>query len=293
MSQYWHNITAFNPENGQPAQSLSDWDLADIATRVTADPLLIRLKDSGSWGCMALGQMAGITTLHLFYRHLTPTIDSFANTGSGLYFGAGDRSNITRSLFYFVNAGNSSSVSANYRLYYVPEEGTSGQESLIASSRTGHQLGVGRHLKVRVDGAEIKVKVWNGDETEPGDWAHTIFDSRVAGQYYGLFLQPKNNLLMFEFLAVGTDGDEPPTGPVETKPPGLGMPISGNATSAAGQPVGAVNVFIWPRGPIVDTATPDSNGDWAAFAPTVNYGVTYIAEGCQPITHGPYLAEVE
>ena len=71
------------------------------------------------------------------------------------------------------------------------------------------------------------------------------------------------------------------------------MQISGNATTAAGTPVEFVRVFSWPDAELVTTAVPSITGDWTAdIATTGDYGITYIATGCQPITHGPYFIEV-
>lgn len=71
------------------------------------------------------------------------------------------------------------------------------------------------------------------------------------------------------------------------------MQITGNATTASGAPADHVRVFTWPDQELVSTATPDPNGDWSATVEvTSDYGITYIAEGCQPITHGPYYLEV-
>lgn len=70
------------------------------------------------------------------------------------------------------------------------------------------------------------------------------------------------------------------------------MQITGNATVASGGPIDAVRVFEWPTGALAAIATPDESGNWTATIETTgDYGVTYIAEGHQPITHGPYFIE--
>jgi len=72
------------------------------------------------------------------------------------------------------------------------------------------------------------------------------------------------------------------------------MAISGNATTAEGLPVDFVRIFSWPTSELVGVALPNENGDWTHEVPlTKDYGLTYIAAGCQPITHGPYYIEVE
>lgn len=71
------------------------------------------------------------------------------------------------------------------------------------------------------------------------------------------------------------------------------MSLSGNATTAEGVPVDHIRIFIWPEGELVDVIEPDANGDWD-FLPAFSqsYGITYIASGCRPVTHGPYFVEV-
>lgn len=69
--------------------------------------------------------------------------------------------------------------------------------------------------------------------------------------------------------------------------------ITGNATSAAGDPVEQVRVFGWPDGALVDAVVPDAQGDWSTtLTDEGNYGVTYLRSGHEPITHGPYYVEV-
>jgi len=70
------------------------------------------------------------------------------------------------------------------------------------------------------------------------------------------------------------------------------MQITGNVTTASGAPADWVRVFVWPDQELVAIAKPDEEGNWAAnIEVTGHYGLTYIAEGCQPITHGPYYIE--
>src|SRR5690554_4623014 len=67
------------------------------------------------------------------------------------------------------------------------------------------------------------------------------------------------------------------------------MFFSGNATTAEGNPVDLVRIFQWPAGGLETVVTPDETGDWEVFLFwDGDYGVTYIADGCQPVTHGPY-----
>ena len=70
------------------------------------------------------------------------------------------------------------------------------------------------------------------------------------------------------------------------------MQISGNATTADGAAADFVRAFLWPNLDLAGTAVPAQNGDWTIeLTAEVDYGITYIAAGCQPITHGPYYVE--
>lgn len=70
------------------------------------------------------------------------------------------------------------------------------------------------------------------------------------------------------------------------------MPVTGNATTSAGNAVDYVRFFRWPSGTLAGVAVPDQNGGWEKeIYESGNYGITYIADGCQPVTHGPYYFE--
>lgn len=70
------------------------------------------------------------------------------------------------------------------------------------------------------------------------------------------------------------------------------MAISGNATTVDGAAVDLVRVFRWPGGSLVGAVQPDANGDWSFLLPgDSEIGLTYIADGCRPVTHGPYFVE--
>lgn len=70
------------------------------------------------------------------------------------------------------------------------------------------------------------------------------------------------------------------------------MAITGNATTQAGAAADLVRIFRWPDNSLETTSVPDAAGDWAAeVSASGDYGVTYIANGCQPITNGPYYVE--
>ena len=68
--------------------------------------------------------------------------------------------------------------------------------------------------------------------------------------------------------------------------------MSGNVTTSSGVPAAEVVIRAWASRKLVARVYPASDGSWSADVPPGRYDVTYLNEGCQPITHGPYHVEV-
>lgn len=64
--------------------------------------------------------------------------------------------------------------------------------------------------------------------------------------------------------------------------------ISSNLTTQAGAPGDEVVIRNWTTRELVAKVIPDANGDWSAEVPPGTYDVSYIAENCAPVIHGPY-----
>ena len=65
--------------------------------------------------------------------------------------------------------------------------------------------------------------------------------------------------------------------------------LQGRAKKYDGSKIDYVSIFNWPDGKCIAQAVPDSSGAWKYhYFESLNVGVTYVADGCQPITHGPY-----
>lgn len=70
--------------------------------------------------------------------------------------------------------------------------------------------------------------------------------------------------------------------------------LQGNAKKYDGTRIDYVLIFNWLDGEIIGTAVPNAAGVW-----TFNYyadmvvGITYVADGCEPITHGAYSFAAE
>jgi DNA-binding beta-propeller fold protein YncE len=68
--------------------------------------------------------------------------------------------------------------------------------------------------------------------------------------------------------------------------------ISSNLTTQAGSAGDEVVIRGWGTRELVAKVIPDSAGDWSAEVPPGVYDVSYLAEGCAPIIHGPYTVEL-
>ncbi len=66
------------------------------------------------------------------------------------------------------------------------------------------------------------------------------------------------------------------------------QPIAGNATRVAGGPIDYVVIRDWGTRGFVGETAPDQAGAWSIDVPPGTYDITYLADGCAPICHGPY-----
>lgn len=68
-----------------------------------------------------------------------------------------------------------------------------------------------------------------------------------------------------------------------------GNTITGRAKKYDGTPIDYVSIFNWSDGKCIAQVTPDASGAWSyGYDRALRVGVTYIANGCEPITHGAY-----
>ena len=66
--------------------------------------------------------------------------------------------------------------------------------------------------------------------------------------------------------------------------------ITGTALRYDGLPVDYVSIFNWADGKCIAQVQPEPSGIW--LYSTIEYllcGITYVADGCQPAVHGPYV----
>lgn len=65
--------------------------------------------------------------------------------------------------------------------------------------------------------------------------------------------------------------------------------ITGRAKRYDGTPVDYVLLFDWDSGGCIGTEIPDAAGNWVHnYYTDLRCGITYVADGCEPITHGAY-----
>ena len=65
--------------------------------------------------------------------------------------------------------------------------------------------------------------------------------------------------------------------------------ITGRAKRYDGTAIDYVLLFQWKTGQCLGKSIPDSAGNWSfEYDTNLIVGITYVADSCEPITHGPY-----
>lgn len=65
--------------------------------------------------------------------------------------------------------------------------------------------------------------------------------------------------------------------------------IRGKAKRYDGAPIDYVSLFNWSDGKCIAQVVPDLAGNWVYdYFKDLNIGITYVSNGCEPITHGAY-----
>lgn len=65
--------------------------------------------------------------------------------------------------------------------------------------------------------------------------------------------------------------------------------IAGRAKKHDGTAIDYVSIFNWTDGKCIAQVKPDQFGNWRyIYTKNLQVGITYVADGCEPITHGAY-----
>lgn len=65
--------------------------------------------------------------------------------------------------------------------------------------------------------------------------------------------------------------------------------ITGRAKRYDGTAIDYVLIFRWKDGKRLGKSIPNNVGNWSfKYDTNMIVGITHIADGCEPITHGPY-----
>lgn len=65
--------------------------------------------------------------------------------------------------------------------------------------------------------------------------------------------------------------------------------ITGRAKKHDGTAIDYVSIFNWADGKCIAQVSPDASGVWThTYDRSLRVGITYVADGCEPITHGAY-----
>lgn len=70
--------------------------------------------------------------------------------------------------------------------------------------------------------------------------------------------------------------------------------INGRAKRYDGAAIDYVLIFRWKDGKCLGVSIPSKAGNWSfEYRNNIIIGVTYVADGCEPISHGPYELVVQ
>lgn len=65
--------------------------------------------------------------------------------------------------------------------------------------------------------------------------------------------------------------------------------ITGRAKRFNGAAIDYVLIFRWEDGKCLGRSIPNSAGNWSFnYDTNLMVGITYVADGCEPLSHGPY-----
>ena len=65
--------------------------------------------------------------------------------------------------------------------------------------------------------------------------------------------------------------------------------INGRVKRYDGTAIDYVLIFSWKNGQCIANRIPDTSGNWSFdYEHNAVIGITYVADGCEPISHGPY-----
>lgn len=68
--------------------------------------------------------------------------------------------------------------------------------------------------------------------------------------------------------------------------------LEGRAKKYDGTAIDYVSIFNWSDGKCIGQAIPNASGNWYYYHNVdTTIGITYVADGCEPITHGAYSVE--
>lgn len=88
-------------------------------------------------------------------------------------------------------------------------------------------------MRLRVNGSDISIKIWEDGQSEPGSWNISTTDNNITGSGdAGIYLTSTNALLEYDIIGIGTNGD---TAPSESPVQDVDMPADNGQVVVAGQ----------------------------------------------------------
>ncbi|MCE0759245.1 WD40 repeat domain-containing protein [Marinobacter sp. G11] len=177
----------------------------------------------------------------------------------------------------------------------IPEN----SETLAASPQAGITVPARKIETRQSDGQDLNATVIVSTRslqkvTDIASSGAAEFQSLIAGDYWLIMRDDREGATSDAFARItldATSGDLPPLVLTQGYIGDL-VTISSNLTTQAGAPGDEVVIRNWTTRELVAKVIPDANGDWSAEVPPGTYDVSYIAENCAPVIHGPYTVEL-
>lgn len=196
------------------------------------------------------------------YRKIKDGSQNYTNVGFGIYFRSPSLDNSDPCSYLSFGTGT-----ANLSTVQYCDRNASGTQSFPGSSQNIYSGMVPNkntisYLKISVVGTTIKAKGWAEGEEEPSTWksTHTGSATRKVAGTVGLLLHGYDMEMDIFYFSIGTNGDSPPTGPLEGDTIVSGILRKPDDTLAVGYPV---SLSLASTGVKVYEATTNSVGEYS------------------------------
>lgn len=216
MAQYWLDI---HTDPRSDAEILALWSLINCGTSSSAHSMSIVTKDG--LRALRIGRLTGtsVAMARLIAAGSSSAVDmvakmeveSVSSTAPGGLVCIANAVQETTAQWYCGYSTGSESILAR-------QNTAGGGPTILATGSSGVEQTQYHYRRLAVSGGNLSQKVWAGARgDEPGSWLITAFDSTYSTGFIGVGSRGgsgSKGIVHVTQIAIGTDGDPAPTGPV-------------------------------------------------------------------------------